>query len=407
MNIAGMMAKYFATSFAIENVVSAPRVISSCLPISTISMSLVGLESRSTMLPASLAALVPVFIATPTSACASAGASLVPSPVIATIRPDACSRRMRASLSSGVAWAMKSSTPASAAIAAAVSGLSPVIITVLMPIARMCANRSRIPPFTMSFRCTTPSARPFSATASGVPPEREIRSTVARTSGGTVPPSSHDVALDGVGRALPDLPPVERDPRHACLRRERQERRVLSGEVAAADAELLGQDDNRAALRRLVRERRQLRRIGQRLLRHARRWQELRGLPVAERDRPGLVQEQRVDVARRLDRAPGHRQHVVLHQPVHARDADGRDECADRRRDEADEERDQDRNRDLGAGVVGKRLERHDDEQEDERQHGEQDVQGDLVRRLLPLAPSTSAIMRSRNVSPGFDVMRT
>src|SRR3974390_2527323 len=48
-----MMAKYLATSLAIENVVSAPRVISSCLPISTISMSLVGLESRSTMLPAS------------------------------------------------------------------------------------------------------------------------------------------------------------------------------------------------------------------------------------------------------------------------------------------------------------------------------------------------------------------
>ena len=68
MNIAGMMAKYFATSLAIENVVSAPRVISSCLPISTISISFVGFESRSTMLPASLAAVVPVFIATPTSA---------------------------------------------------------------------------------------------------------------------------------------------------------------------------------------------------------------------------------------------------------------------------------------------------------------------------------------------------
>ena len=82
-----MIAKYFAMSLAIENVVSAPRVISSCLPISTISMSLVGFESRSTMLPASLAACVPVFIATPTSACASAGASLVPSPVIATSLP--------------------------------------------------------------------------------------------------------------------------------------------------------------------------------------------------------------------------------------------------------------------------------------------------------------------------------
>ena len=86
-----MMAKYFATSLAIENVVSEPRVISSCLPISTMSMSFVGSESRSTMFPASLAACVPVFIATPTSACASAGASLVPSPVIATRRPPRCS----------------------------------------------------------------------------------------------------------------------------------------------------------------------------------------------------------------------------------------------------------------------------------------------------------------------------
>ena len=94
MNIAGMIAKYFATSFAIENVVSDPRVMSSCLPISTISMSFVGFESRSTMLPASLAAWVPVFIATPTSACASAGASLVPSPVIATRKPPRCSLRM-------------------------------------------------------------------------------------------------------------------------------------------------------------------------------------------------------------------------------------------------------------------------------------------------------------------------
>ena len=71
--MAGRIAKYFATSLAMEKVVRAPRVISNCLPISTISMSFVGLESRSTMFPASLAAEVPVFIATPTSAWASAG----------------------------------------------------------------------------------------------------------------------------------------------------------------------------------------------------------------------------------------------------------------------------------------------------------------------------------------------
>src|SRR5260221_6685762 len=81
MNAAGMIAKYLATSLAMLNVVRAPRVISSCLPISTTSISLVGLESRSTMLPASLAAWVPEFMATATSAWARAGESLVPSPV--------------------------------------------------------------------------------------------------------------------------------------------------------------------------------------------------------------------------------------------------------------------------------------------------------------------------------------
>src|SRR5260370_650732 len=103
-----MMAKYFATSLAIENVVSAPRVINSCLPISTTSINLVGLESRSTMLPASRAACVPVFMATPTSACARAGASLVPSPHIATRLPLACSSRMTCNLSSRVDCALQS-----------------------------------------------------------------------------------------------------------------------------------------------------------------------------------------------------------------------------------------------------------------------------------------------------------
>ncbi|CAM5731448.1 hypothetical protein SHIRM173S_06269 [Streptomyces hirsutus] len=60
------------------------------------------------MLPASLAADVPVFIATPTSARASAGASFVPSPVIATSLPPSCSRSISAILSSGVASARKS-----------------------------------------------------------------------------------------------------------------------------------------------------------------------------------------------------------------------------------------------------------------------------------------------------------
>ena len=160
------MAKYFATSFAILKVVRLPLVIRSCLPIRTISISLVGELSRSTIFPASLAAWVPVFMATATSAWASAGASLVPSPVIATICPLACSSRFP----SGVASARKSSTPASAAIAAAVNGLSPVIITVRMPIFRRSANFSFTPALMISFRWMTPRMIWSLATTSGVPP---------------------------------------------------------------------------------------------------------------------------------------------------------------------------------------------------------------------------------------------
>src|SRR5512140_12216 len=86
-----MIAKYFATSLAIENVVSAPRVTSICLPTSTISSSFVGFESRSTMLPASFAACVPEFIATATSAWASAGASFARhrnEPAVRLVRAD-------------------------------------------------------------------------------------------------------------------------------------------------------------------------------------------------------------------------------------------------------------------------------------------------------------------------------
>src|SRR5437016_6306988 len=150
-NMAGMMAKYLATSLAIEKVVSAPRVIRTCLPISTISMSLVGFESRSTMLPASLAAWVPVFMATPTSAWARASASLVPSPVMATSLPSDYSRLMVHLVS----WFRFGEEVVDAGLARDSGGgewLSPVIMMVLMPMARSWANRSFMPPLTMSLR---------------------------------------------------------------------------------------------------------------------------------------------------------------------------------------------------------------------------------------------------------------
>ena len=108
--------------------------------------------------------------------------------------------------------------------------------------------------------------------------------------------------------------------------------------------------------------------------------------PVAVGDRAGLVEQDHVDVARRLDRAAAHGQDVEPRDAVHAGDADRRQEAADRGRDQADEQRDQRdgvdgrarRSAPNGRSVtvaIRKTIVRP----------GEQDRQRDLVRRALAL----------------------
>ncbi len=136
-------------------------------PSSTAAATEAKLSSASTISAASLAASVPLWpIATPTFARLSAGASLTPSPVIATTSPLACSACTRRSLCSGLALAKIStsvttsvrrassrcsisapvSTRTSAArpscwpIARAVAAWSPVIIFTRMPAARQLAT---------------------------------------------------------------------------------------------------------------------------------------------------------------------------------------------------------------------------------------------------------------------------
>ncbi len=197
-----------------------------------------------------------------------------------------------------------------------------------------------------------------------------------------------DVGRNRLGRALPDFAAVEVDSGHPCLRRERNEPRVPVGELSAADAVLVfGQHDDRSSFRRFVRERRQLGRVRQLTLGDAGQRHELGRLPVPERDRPGLVEQQRVDVAGRLDGAARHGQDVVLDESVHAGNANRRNQGADRRRNQTHQQRNQHRNRHLRPGVVREGLQRHDDKQEDQREHGQQDVQRDFVR--CPLALGT------------------
>ena len=250
----------------------------------------------------------------------------------------------------------------------------------------------------------TPSRRPSLATASGVPPALAISSEIAwisRAASEGAAAAAHEpccpTPLCGCRRHQRRSPGSHRprpcgptsagiDAAHAGLRGERNEGGGELRHVAAADAVfLLGEHDDRAAFRRLVGQRGELRRIGQFLLGHAADRAKRGRLPVAERDGAGLVEQQRVDVAGGLDRAARHRQHVEAHQPVHAGDADRRQQRADGGRDQRDEQRHQDDDRDRAAGIGGVARDGHGREHEDDGQAGEQDVERDLVRRLLPL----------------------
>ena len=111
----------------------------------------------------------------------------------------------------------------------------------------------------------TPSARPFSATTSGVPPEEAIPSIVAPSSAGIAAALLLDPAADRVGGALADAAAVDLDAAHARLRGERDELGAL--QLAAAEpVPLLREHDDRAALGRLVGEARELGRVGELLL---------------------------------------------------------------------------------------------------------------------------------------------
>ena len=116
--------------------------------------------------------------------------------------------------------------------------------------------------------------------------------------------------------------------------------------------------------------------------------EEVRRHAVAEGDRARLVEQQGLDVAGRLDGAAAHGQHVALHEPVHAGDADGREQRADRGRDQADQQGDQDDDRHRGARRSARRAASDDhDREEDDGQHGQQDGEGDLVGGLLAVGP--------------------
>ncbi len=137
------------------------------------------------MSAASMAASLPITpMAMPTSAIARAGASLIPSPIIATLY--ALFKRLTAfTLSSGNWSAANSSIPAIKAIASAVRGLSPVSITIFFkPISFKEAIARLAPSRNTSATLITPRKWLSSASSKHVSPFDSSRVRYSSASGG-------------------------------------------------------------------------------------------------------------------------------------------------------------------------------------------------------------------------------
>ena len=105
-----------------------------------------------------MATSVPVPMAMPRSAWARAGASLMPSPTIATTCPSAWRAATRSALSAGRTSAMTWSMPTSAATVWAVAALSPVTIQTCRPRAFSWATASAASGLTVSATVTRPAS---------------------------------------------------------------------------------------------------------------------------------------------------------------------------------------------------------------------------------------------------------
>ena len=242
-----------------------------------------------------------------------------------------------------------------------------------------------MPSLTTSLSSITPSTWVSRATASGVDPWRAIRSSSASSCGGAWPPVLGDPAHHRVARALAQARAVDVDAAHARLRGEGDEARVQRRRGRARGCRTAWRarrsSGPRASRRRATRTARPrparppARRASGR---SAAAWR-LPSVIVPVLSSSSTSTSPEASTAR-----PGQREHVAAHEPVHAGDPDRAQQRADRGRDERHEQRDQHRDGDVRAGVLAERAQRHDDDEEHDRQAGEQDRQRDLVRRLAP-----------------------
>ena len=308
------------------------------------------------MLPASLAAVVPVFMATPTSAWARAGASLVPSPVMATSLPPSCScldqRHLR--LGRGLGQEVVDAGllgdgrrgegvvagdhhGADAHLAHLVELLLDALLHHVLELddpeddrtvghhqRRGPGPRDALDDRRRGRRARSRPARPTHRLTESAAPLRIWRPSMSR-------PDMRVVAEKGTKTCS------------ASRWRSRMSKRSLarttmerpSGVSSASEASWAA---SATSCSRVATD-------GEEVRRH----------PVAQGDGARLVQQQRLHVAGRLHGPAAHGEHVALDQAVHAGDADGREQGADGGRDQADQQGDQDDHRDRGAGVDGRR----------------------------------------------------
>ena len=121
-----------------------------------------------------MATSVPAPIAIPRSAWASAGASLTPSPTIATLRPLRCSSATLLALSAGSTSAITVSIPSSRPMRRAVAALSPVSMTTCTPCSRRAAMAGRDVGRGASAMPMSATGRPSTATHTVVRPSAAI-----------------------------------------------------------------------------------------------------------------------------------------------------------------------------------------------------------------------------------------
>src|SRR5208283_3720690 len=124
------------------------------------------------------------------------------------------------------------------------------------------------------------------------------------------------ITKDRVDRALADGTAADVDARDASLGGERHDLGVCRVEVGLRQAELpFGERYDRTSLRGLVGKAGGERSCAEVLGPDSADWQKFGRHPVAEGDRAGFVEQQRIDVARRLDGAPRGGDDVEADQP--------------------------------------------------------------------------------------------